>query len=117
MAVPQVGLGTGRQAGTGRSSIRVVVNPTGISAFSSHAVFNHAVAPNRPIAEALEDIFGFLGVIRTSLVNAATNKPKYKVRLDTNMDGAADADLPDLSKSFADAGIGDGATLFLADAP
>lgn len=117
MAVPQVGLGTGRHVGTGRSSIRVVVNPQGISAFSARAVFNHGVAPNRPIAEALEDIFGFLGVVRTSLVNPATNKPRYKVRLDTNGDGAADADLPDLSKSFADVGLGDGATLFLADAP
>lgn len=114
MAAPQIGLGLGPVPSTVGLK-QITVDPTGMTGFSSTALFVHGIAVGRPAYYDLPDILSRLGIYPTNWVTAATNKSKYKLRIDQGT--GTYFDIPDLSKTWQELGVKEGHTIRLADAP
>jgi Fe-S cluster assembly iron-binding protein IscA len=119
VALPQIGIGTPTPVPVFQRQIRVKVDPTGVTGFTTSATFNHGVMADRPIIDALPDILAFVGIRpgHSARLDAATNKSKIKVLIDSDKDGAADDAITDYGKTWLEHGVRDGDTVKLADAP
>lgn len=114
MADKQIGIGIAGMPSTVGLK-QVTVDPTGMTGYSSTATVIHGLSVSRPAYFDVPDLLALFGIYPPNHVTAATNKAKYKIRIDNGT--GSYFDVADLSKTWQEHGVQEGDTIKLADAP